>query len=110
MRSHTHKAPAYLIDEFRGKSQQIKQGFSLCGSAFGMVTLALLFTYFYEEELKDYLEIPLRDHLAYLSASVLVLCLVNPLMEEWFWYAFAHFIGGESSLLRPTANENPTEC
>ncbi|KAM3140162.1 hypothetical protein pb186bvf_007715 [Paramecium bursaria] len=34
---------AYLIDEFRGLTQQIKQGLSLCLSAFGMVTLSLIF-------------------------------------------------------------------
>ncbi|CAK90055.1 unnamed protein product (macronuclear) [Paramecium tetraurelia] len=79
---------AYLINELEGRQEQIKRGLSLFRSAFGMVLLSLIFTYYWEEEIMDYLKIPLLEHPAYIGAFMLVLIICNPFLEEWYWRLF----------------------
>lgn len=53
-----------------------------------MVILSLLFTYFYEDEIMDYLEIPLKNQTVYLMLCMTILTIINPFLEEWFWYTY----------------------
>lgn len=50
-----------------------------------MVLLSLIFTYYWEEEIMDYLRIPLLEHPVYIAVFMLILTICNPFMEEWYW-------------------------
>lgn len=58
----------------------------MCGSAFGMVLLSYGFTYMFEDDIVKELKLPLRANYLYLAVFFVFLTLINPTLEELFWY------------------------
>jgi hypothetical protein len=58
-----------------------------------MVLLSYCFTYFFDEEVTEMVTFPLKKNALYLLAFFLLFTIVNPLLEEWFWYHLLHMLG-----------------
>ena len=57
-------------------------------SAFFLIVFGYIFIYEFKHIIIDMIYIPVKFEFLYIFLLILLICVVNPIAEEWFWRLF----------------------